>query len=230
MIALGLDTATTACSAAVWSDGVVVAHECVPMGRGHTEALIPMVLRVLAVAGVGFSDVNLVAVTVGPGAFTGLRVGLAAARGIALARGVPCIGVTTLESIAAAIPRRQPDDRRVLVVLDTRRGDFYAQAFSAEGSGLAAPRSVDAAALPDLVGGREVLVAGDARPAALAALRAVGVAAESVAGSDHADAGVVAAIAARRFEAGDSDPQRPLPLYVRRPEATIAADGGRRRP
>ncbi len=230
MIVLGLDTATTACSAAVWSEGVVLAHECVHMGRGHSEALIPMVRRVLAAAAAGFSDVDLVAVTVGPGAFTGLRVGLAAARGIALAGNVPCIGVTTLESIAAAVQRRERDNRRVLVVLHTRRGDFYAQAFSAEGNALAAPRSVDAAVLPDLVLEREALVAGDARAAAIAALRDAGIAAESVGRSDHADAGVVAAIAARRFQVGDIDPQRPLPLYVRRPEATVAAGGGRRRP
>lgn len=200
------------------------------MGRGHSEALIPMVRRVLVAAAAGFADVDLVAVTVGPGGFTGLRVGLAAARGIALAADIRCIGVTTLETIAAAVQRRERDCRHVLVALDTRRGDFYAQAFSAEGEGLDAPRSVDAVVLPDLVPGREALVAGDARAAAIAALEDAGIAAESVAGSDHADAGVVAAVAACRFRAGHTDPQRPLPLYVRRPQATIAADGGRRRP
>ena len=230
MIVLGFETAAKACSAALWSEGTVLAHECVRMGRGHTEALIPMVRRVLAAAAVGFSDVDLVAVTVGPGAFTGLRVGLAAARGIALAANIPCVGVTTLEAIAAAVQRRERDDRIVLVVLDTRRGDFYAQAFSAEGSGLSAPQTIDAAVLADLVAAREVLVAGDARAAAVAELRAIGIAAESVADSDHADAAVVAAIAACRFQAGDINPQQPLPLYVRRPQAAIAAGGGRRRP
>jgi tRNA threonylcarbamoyladenosine biosynthesis protein TsaB len=233
MIVLGLDTAANACSAAVWDDGGVVAHECLHMARGHTEALIPMVRRVLAAAAAGFRDVDLVAVTVGPGAFTGLRVGLAAARGIALAAKVPCIGVTTLEAIAAAVPRPArdglPEKRIVLVALDTRRGDFYAQAFSAQGTGLAVPRVVDAAGLPDLVTAGEALVAGDARAAAVAELRCAGIAAEFVAGSDHPDAGVVAAMAAARFQAGDFDPEPPLPLYVRRPEATIAADGGRRR-
>ena len=231
VIVLGLDTAANACSAAVWSNSVVLAHECVAMRRGHTEALIPMVRRVLAATAAGFSDLDLVGVTVGPGAFTGLRVGLAAARGIALAANVPCIGVTTLEAIAAAVQRRERDGRIVLVALDTRRGDFYAQVFSAEGTGLAPPQTVDAAALCDLLDAREALVAGDARAAAVAVLRDAGIAAESVAGSDHADAGVVAAMAACRFLAGgDIDPQRPLPLYVRRPEATIAAGGGRRRP
>jgi tRNA threonylcarbamoyladenosine biosynthesis protein TsaB len=230
MIVLALDTATTACSAAVWRHGAVLADECLCMERGHTEVLIPMVGRVLHSAALAFRDLTLVAVTVGPGAFTGLRVGLAAARGIALAADVPCIGVTTLEAIAAAVPPRERDGRIVLVVLETKRGDFYAQAFSAEGVGLAAPRSVDAAVLPDLVEGRDAVVAGDAGAAAIAELRAAGMVAELASVPEYADAGVVAAIAARRFRAQEGPLQRPSPLYVRRPEAQVAVSGGRRRP
>jgi tRNA threonylcarbamoyladenosine biosynthesis protein TsaB len=189
-----------------------------------------MVRRVLGAGELTFGDLDLVAVTVGPGAFTGLRVGLSAARGIALAAGVPCIGVTTLEAIAAAVPRRERDGRVVLVVLETKRGDFYAQAFSPEGVGLAPPRSVDAAVLPDLVEGREAVVAGDASGAAIAELRAAGMVAHLAKVAEFADAGVVAGIAARRFLAKDGPLQRPLPLYVRRPEAQIAVNGGRRRP
>jgi tRNA threonylcarbamoyladenosine biosynthesis protein TsaB len=204
------------------------------MERGHTEALIPMVERVLVAAALAFRDLDLIAVTVGPGAFTGLRVGLAAARGIALAADIPCIGVTTLEAIAAAVPRpeqdEQQDERIVLVVLETKRGDFYAQAFSPEGIGLAAPRVVDATALPDLVEGREAVVAGDAAAAVIAELRAAGVVAELATVAEFADAGVVADIAARRFPAKEGPLQPPSPLYVRRPEAQLAVSGGRRRP
>jgi tRNA threonylcarbamoyladenosine biosynthesis protein TsaB len=230
MIVLGLDTATKACSVAVWRHGAVLAHECVRMERGHTEVLIPMVERVLGAAALAFRNLDLVAVTVGPGAFTGLRVGLAAARGIALAADVPCIGVTTLEAIAAAVPRRERDGRIVLVVLETKRGDFYAQAFSSEGVGLAAPQAVDAAVLPDLIEGRKAVVAGDAGAAAIAELRAAGMVADLASGAEYADAGVVAGIAARRFCAKNGPLQRPLPLYVRRPEAQLAVSGGRRRP
>lgn len=230
MNVLALDTAATACSVTLWRQGSVLAEESVPMARGHTEVLIPMVRRVLAAAAAGFSDVNLVGVTIGPGAFTGLRVGLAAAHGIALAANVPCVGVTTLEALAAAVQGRKPDERIVLTVLDTRRGDFYAQAFSAEGTALGMPQVVDAAMLPSLVAAPEAWVAGDARAAAVAVLRTAGIAAEPVAGSDHADAATIAAIAAHRFHGGSIDPQLPLPLYIRRPEATMAADGGQRRP
>lgn len=238
MIVLGLDTATKACSAAVWRQGAVLAHECAPVERGHTETLIPMVKRVLGAAALAFRDLDLIAVTVGPGAFTGLRVGLAAARGIALAAGIPCIGVTTLEAIAAAVPRQeqdeqqddQQDERIVLVVLETKRGDFYAQAFSPEGIGLAAPRVVDATALPDLIEGRKAVVAGDAAAAVITELRAAGVAAELATAAEFADAGIVADIAAGRFQAKGGPLQPPLPLYVRRPEAQLAVSGGRRRP
>ncbi len=230
MIVLGLDTATKACSAAVSTHGDVRAHECVLMERGHTEALIPMVRRVLAAARLGFGDLDLIAVTVGPGGFTGLRVGLATARGIALAADLPCVGVTTLEAIAAAIPQRARAGRVVLVVLETKRGDYYGQAFSAAGAALAAPRTIDAAMFPDLVGGQDACVAGDAAAIALTELRSAGIAAEAAEAPEHADAGVVARIAARRWQAGSRPPQRPMPFYVRRPEAKVAVDGGRRRP
>src|SRR5512134_3936204 len=151
---LAMDTSAGACSVALRDDrGVIERLE--EMQRGHAEALMPMIVSLMRAVGCEFRELGLVAVTVGPGAFTGLRVGLAAARGIALATDVPCIGVTTLEAIAAAVPPRERDGRIVLVVLETKRGDFYAQAFSAEGVGLAAPRSVDAAVLPDLVEGRD---------------------------------------------------------------------------
>ncbi len=101
---LALDTATSACSAALWHDGRVCARRLVRMERGQSEALMPMVLDVLAEAGCGFSQLDLLAVTVGPGAFTGLRIGLAAARGMALASGIPCLGVTTLEAVAHGVP------------------------------------------------------------------------------------------------------------------------------
>ncbi len=229
MVVLGLDTAATACSVAIWQQGSVLARESLPMARGHTEALIPMVQRVLAAAAMGFSKINLVGVTIGPGAFTGLRVGLAAARGIALAANVPCMGVTTLETIATAVQRQKRDDRVVLIALDTRRGDFYTQAFSAGGAALCSPQCSDAATLPGLLGTGPAWVGGDARFAAVAALRVAGIAAEPVAGSDCADAAVVAAITADCFQTGGVVRQLPLPLYVRPPQAVIAADGGQRR-
>ncbi|MCB2100253.1 MAG: tRNA (adenosine(37)-N6)-threonylcarbamoyltransferase complex dimerization subunit type 1 TsaB, partial [Rhodobacterales bacterium] len=101
---LALDSATGACSAAVRAGGALVAHRFQAMARGQAEALMPMAAEVLAEAGLTATDLDGVAVTRGPGAFTGLRIGLSAARGLALAAGVPCLGVTTFQALAEAVP------------------------------------------------------------------------------------------------------------------------------
>ncbi len=95
---LAIDTALQACSACVIQSGEVepLALEQIPMERGHAEALLPLVDRVVAGVEGGFASLDRIAVTVGPGSYTGLRVGIAAARAIGLAAGVPVVGVTTL--------------------------------------------------------------------------------------------------------------------------------------
>ena len=102
---LAIDTALEACAAAVLdtAQGAVVAHESIAMTRGHAEALMPLIARVMDASGGGFDALDRIAVTVGPGSFTGLRVGIAAARGFALATGKPAIGLTTLAAFAAPL-------------------------------------------------------------------------------------------------------------------------------
>lgn len=97
---LAVETSLASCSVALSGDGGVLAHESVPMQRGQAEHLAPMVRAVLARAGVEFNALERIAVTTGPGSFTGLRVGLAFARGMALALGIPVIGLSTLEVLA----------------------------------------------------------------------------------------------------------------------------------
>ena len=105
MLILAIDTALDACAAAVLdtSAGGVIAQESQAMKRGHAEALMPLIARVMKASGVGFAALDRIAATTGPGSFTGLRVGLSAARGIALAAGKPVVGVTTLTAFAAPI-------------------------------------------------------------------------------------------------------------------------------
>ena len=117
MRVLAIDTALAACSAAVLDTvyGGVIASESLPMVRGQAEALIPLIARVMQRAELGFADIDRVAVTTGPGSFTGLRVGISAARGIALAADKPAVRrVNALRLCGAASRRRQggPRDRR----------------------------------------------------------------------------------------------------------------------
>jgi len=100
---LAIDTALEACAAAVLdTEHGKVASETQPMVRGHAEALLPLIDRVMRQADMPFAALDRIAVTTGPGSFTGLRVGIAAARGIALAAAKPAYGITTLAAFAAA--------------------------------------------------------------------------------------------------------------------------------
>jgi tRNA threonylcarbamoyladenosine biosynthesis protein TsaB len=100
VIVLAIDTALAACSAALVRDGAALAVMSEPMERGHAERLAPLVDELMRSAGVAFDSVDRIAVTVGPGSFTGVRVGLSFARGLGLALGKPCVGVSTLEALA----------------------------------------------------------------------------------------------------------------------------------
>jgi tRNA threonylcarbamoyladenosine biosynthesis protein TsaB len=138
---LAIDTALAACSAAVFDaeHGGIVASESLPMTRGHAEALMPLLKRVMDQAGAGFTAIDRVAVTTGPGSFTGLRVGLAAARGIALAAGKPAVGLSTL-SIFAAPHMATDDSYPVVAAIDARHSHVYLQVFSAGGRTFSTPR------------------------------------------------------------------------------------------
>ncbi len=211
---LALDCATACCSVALLSDGVIAAAQVATMARGHAEALMPMVEMVLSDAGAAYCDLDLLAVTVGPGAFTGLRIGLAAARGIALAAKLPIVGVTTLEALAYQGAASEPATTTVMAVLDTKRGDFYAQIFGADGAPLCEPQVATGDVLCGLVSVGPVLVAGDGAEAASDYLRAAGIAARVAVAARHPDAATVAMIAQGRWQPGTT-PTTPAPLYLR---------------
>ncbi|MCR9214225.1 MAG: tRNA (adenosine(37)-N6)-threonylcarbamoyltransferase complex dimerization subunit type 1 TsaB [Proteobacteria bacterium] len=126
---LAMDTALNACSVALTEDGDVQAHLNEKRARGHAETLLPMINSLMMSVKWRFSDLDLIAVTVGPGTFTGLRIGLAAARGIALAAEKPIIGVTTLEALAVSVPIELTNSRPIIATADARRGEIYFQAF-----------------------------------------------------------------------------------------------------
>jgi tRNA threonylcarbamoyladenosine biosynthesis protein TsaB len=138
---LAIDTALEACSAAILDTerAEMAASRSVPMTRGHAEALMPLIATVMREAHIEFGALDRIAVTVGPGSFTGLRVGVAAARGIALATGKPAVGLTTLAALAA--PFWAADEAEtVLAVINARHDRVYMQLFGPGGQSLVAPQ------------------------------------------------------------------------------------------
>lgn len=212
MIVLGIDTCLEACSAAVLDGGVVRAAQSLPMARGHQEALAPLVARVAAEAGLGFADLDRIGVTVGPGSFTGLRVGLAFAKGLGAALGRPVAGVGALAALA------EPHPGLVFSVIDARREQVYLQAFS-DGRPLMAPDALDlataAARVAELSGGGAATLTGSG-----AALLADLLFEAKIDPATACDPAAVARLA-RQAPAGAT----PRPLYLRAPDARLP--GGR---
>ena len=250
---LGFDTATSACSAALWRDGHITARRFETMVKGHSENLMGMIEEVMKDAGTDYPDLDLIAVTTGPGGFTGIRIGLAAARGLAFAADLPCLGVTTLDAIAHGVEETERQGGAVLVAIESKRADIYAQVFGPrlESPRLESPRleplGEARAVLPeDLAeawaemlatkpGKRDrVLVAGDGAERAIEGLKSGGIKAVLSQAPQLPDAAVVAALAAERWAANrwtpEPAPGRPRPLYLRPPDAKAPKNGGRLRP
>ena len=141
MLILAIDTALDACSAGVLDTDAarLIALESQPMKRCHAEALMPLIARVIKQAGIAFASFDRIAVTTGPGSFTGLRVGLSAARGIALAADKPVVGLTTLTAYAAPIVN-EGGEHPVISAIDARHDHVYVQVVAGNGSSLLWPR------------------------------------------------------------------------------------------
>ena len=132
---LALDTATEACSAAIWVDGVIHAHFEIA-GRDHTKRLLPVVAEVLAQAGLRYSQLDGLVCGVGPGSFAGVRIGVAFAKGVALAQELPVVGVSSLALLAQRALSANGAER-ALVAIDARMGEVYFQPFERDEGGVA---------------------------------------------------------------------------------------------
>lgn len=225
---LGLDAAGMACSVALWRDGAVRARRFEGMGRGQSERLVPMIEEVMAEARVDYTDLDAVAVTLGPGGFTGVRIGLATARGLALATGRPLVGISSFEAIAGALAQPERRGRVIAVVLDSKRAEVYLQAFDADLRPLGVPQAVAPEALDRVLPPGPLVLAGDAARRAEGALRAAGRTLRIARCGAVADAAVVARLAAERpLPAADAAP--PRPLYLRGPDVSLPGAGGAER-
>jgi len=209
LILLAVDTCLDACSVAVLKDGAILAARSEPMTRGHQERLALMARETMAEAGVSFGDLTRVAATVGPGSFTGLRVGLSFAKGLAQALGVPLAGVGTLPALAGDRPGL------VCAAVDGRRGQIFIQAFR-DGRSLMAPDALPvetaAARLAELGADGQTLLVGSG-----AALLSPLLPGARVEPASHADPAQVARLAAAM--PAPLPPARPL--YLRAPDAKL---------
>lgn len=214
---LAIDTALGACSACVLdsSDPAPLAIEQTAMERGHAEALMPMIERVMGQAEGGFSSLDRVAVTIGPGSYTGLRVGISAARAIALAAGIPAIGITTLAASAAPFIGRE-GGRVVAAAVDAKHGQVWFQAMNAQGKQLVSVRQVNHRDAARAIGAGPVSLVGSAALAVANEAWAIGLDALVV---DDAKAPDVTWVA-RLGMIADPESAPPRPLYLKAPETT----------
>lgn len=210
MLVLALDTAHDRTAVALVGPGIDVAR-IEPMERGHAERLLPMVEAVVAEAGVALAAVDRIAVTTGPGSFTGIRVAIAAARGLALALDRPAVGVGSLEALAASLPERVAGP--VLAAVDARRGEIYAAVFE-NGGVVLAPFAADAETVL-AEAGRVAAIVGSGAPILThqAAISGRTIPpAHPLAGPDPRRVAALGARVAAPFAP-------PVPLYVRPPDA-----------
>lgn len=158
---LAIDSAMNGCGAGVWAQGgKIAAARSMAMERGQAEALVPLVEDVMREAGMSYDELDMIAATVGPGTFTGLRVGLSAAKAMGLALGIPVAGITTLDVIARQFYEEHKSACAVLI--ETKREDFYFQMFGADGKAISKAEAISGAEAAKRIAGKDLVLAGDA--------------------------------------------------------------------
>lgn len=210
MLILALDTSGVDCSACLYDSArdIVLGNVTHNIGKGHAELLMGIVDDALQQSQLSLDSVERIAVTIGPGSFTGIRVGVAAARGFALSLGIEAVGVTTLETLAAQHLQDHPG-MPVAVGLDAKRDEAYVQLFAGTGTPLNAAALLSLDEARAMLSGFEGVTTGSAAPLLAGA--------EVGSGPDRFPIDVVARIGAQK----PSGMPKPAPLYLRGPDAKI---------
>ena len=231
MLILSLDTTTRSGSVAIVADGAVLYEREGDGTLGHAQRLPLDVMRACETAGVDVANIDLFAVAAGPGAFTGLRIGIAAVQGLAMAYGRHVVAVSTLEALAAAA-----GGPRVAAWLDAQRGEVFAQVYVRDGDGEAYRPALDAVSAPPALAlelqAAELAGAVFHGDGALKYRQAVEVARGAevlLIDPVRALAGAIGVLAARRPDRAAA-PHAIAPIYVRRPDAELARERRARRP
>lgn len=219
----------------MWSDGGIVAHRFEEMERGQAERINPMIGEVMDESGRTFGALDAVAVTVGPGAFTGLRIGLAAARTIGLAASVQMVGVTTFAALARAVPDDERRGRSLLIAVNGKRKDVFTQIFDDGGQAVGEPAALDPETALGMLPPGPLLIGGDGGPALRKALAHCAVAGDGEgvllrfsSAMGPPNAAQAAAIGAQTLAEQTFPAPPPRPLYIRPPDARLPGAGQNR--
>ena len=222
---LALDTATMVSSVAIAGPDKLLAEVTLQTKLTHSEVLMPHVQQVLAMTNIKKTELDAIAVSVGPGSFTGLRIGLAAAKSMAYALGIPIVGVSTLEAMAWHYP---VPGIYTLCVLDAQKGDVYAGLYSWQQEAVHLVKPVEVMPFAEVIDfcqtlDRPVVIIGDIAQKKQALIRAAG--SNIIAAQPHMimpRAANVAMLAQKKLAAGRTDEVMTLePLYIRRSEGEV---------
>jgi tRNA threonylcarbamoyladenosine biosynthesis protein TsaB len=212
MILLAIDTASTLCAASVYDSATdkELGRAVLDLGKGHAEHLMGVVHEAMQQAGVDFPALERIAVAVGPGSFTGVRIGVSAARGFAMALKIPAVGVTTQEAIAAEA-RETFGARMVMAALDGGRGEIHAAIYDEVGREIVAPAAMDLSEAARLARQHSALLGGSA---------AATVEEKAAAGLQVGPTGATADIRFyAKLGAAKQAGEKPKPLYLRDADA-----------
>jgi len=218
---LAFDTTLSACSIALMVDGTIIGNAEEHERARQVERLFPMIEALLAEASLSYADLDALAVTTGPGSFTGVRIGIAAAKGLRLVTGLPVIALSGLEVIARALSHDFPKNRLpYLIILDAYRHQVFAQSFASDMTPLMEPALLDYAAITDYAQEKSYLVAGNGSHLAAEYLPSC-----EIAGSGyHVPTASLLARDADELIALRPNGDDVAPLYIRAPDAKLPAN------